>query len=65
MSFRYSVTESGRLLRMDTESPVFEEFSDGRWGEIVRSLPGKEFLDAKVVSEEEARSYMEKSGKPN
>ena len=58
MSFRYSVTESGRLIR--ESSSTIEEFSDGRWGKLVRTLYGADLMDAKPLSEEEARLYMEK-----
>ena len=54
----YSLTESGRLIRL--ASTTIEEFSNGRWGKLVRTLYGAEFMDGKALSEEEACLYMEK-----
>ena len=58
VKFKFLLTESGRLLRR-TPSSV-EEFSNGSWGKLVHTLFGAELMDSTVLSEEEARLYMEK-----
>lgn len=57
----FVLTESGRVL--DTSDVDVFELVDGHWIPARSPLMCDELFNARVLSNEELRSYMEKSGK--
>ena len=55
------ITESGRII--DDSKLIPLELVDGKWIPARSPLFGEELFNARILSDDELRAYVEKSGK--